>query len=294
MANPILNDKTIEEARAGWAAPQGPGATGATWAPPAPGSAAGVSGAAFEQSTTVPPITDGAVSPWTGGMTIGGTINKTLILFALLLASAAFGWSRVEQTTDIFGNSTTTFPAFAMAGVAVGFIAAIAVGFKPQLAKILGPVYALGFGFVVGAISAVYNIQFEGIVLQAAGATLAVFGLMLGLYRTGIIKVTDKFRTVITMATLGVMAFYLLSFVVSLFGVDIIFFDQPNALGIGVSILVSALAALNLTLDFDFIERGSKAGLSKDFEWYAAFGLTVTVVWLYLELLRLFAKLQQR
>lgn len=295
MANPILNDKTLEEARAGWAAPNGRSAGGATWAPPA----AGGSGAAFEPSTAVPPITDGpitdgAVSPWTGGMTVGGTINKTIVLFVLLLASAAFGWSQVEQTTDVFGNSTTTFPPFVMAGMAVGFIAAIAVGFRPKLAKILGPVYALGFGFVVGAISAVYNIQFEGIVLQAAGATLAVFGLMLGLYRTGIIKVTDKFRTVITMATLGVMAFYLLSFVVSLFGVDIIFFDQPNALGIGVSILVSALAALNLTLDFDFIERGSKAGLSKDFEWYAAFGLTVTVVWLYLELLRLFAKLQQR
>lgn len=294
MANPILNDKTIEEARAGWAAPQGTSTGGATWAPPAPGSAAGVSGAAFEQSTTVPPITDGAVSPWTGGMTIGGTINKTLILFALLLASAAFGWSQVEQTTDFFGNSTTTFPPFAMAGVAVGFIAAIAVGFKPQLAKILGPIYALGFGFVVGAVSAVYNIQFDGIVVQAAGATLAVFAVMLGLYRTGVIKVTEKFRTVVTVATLGVMAFYLVSFVVSLFGANIRFFDSPSPLGIGISVLVAGLAALNLTLDFDFIERGSKAGLAKDFEWYAAFGLTVTIVWLYLELLRLFAKLQQR
>ena len=117
---------------------------------------------------------------------------------------------------------------------------------------------------------------------------------MLVLYRTRIIRVTDRFRRVIVLATLGVMAFYLVSFIVNLFGREVTFLREPNAIGILFSIGVSILAALNLTLDFDFIERGTKAGLKKDFEWYAAFGLMVTIVWLYLELLRLLALLQGR
>jgi uncharacterized YccA/Bax inhibitor family protein len=217
-------------------------------------------------------------------------------LFVLLLVAAYFGWQAVpEPEVDPFTNTIQySFPGVALIGVVVGFAAVIALMFKPLLAKFVAPVYAVGQGFAVGAISAYYNEFFDGIVVQAVGATLGVFFVMLLLYRTRIIKVTDKFRRVVILATLGVMVFYLVSFIWNLVGDGVPFLREPNALGIGFSILVSGLAALNLTLDFDFIERGTKSGLSKDFEWYAGFGLMVTIVWLYLELLRLFALLQGR
>lgn len=278
MADPILNDKTLAQARAGWAAPQAPSPGGQVWAPPAPGR-----------------VDDGPVTPWKGAMTMQGTVSATLVLFALLLVSAAFGWSRVTVETDaLTGEPLLQFPTLATVGVAVGFGCVIALMFRPQWAKVLGPVYSLGFGFTVGAVSKAYETMFHGIVLQAVGATLGVFVVMLTLYRTRIIKVTERFRKIVVFATLGVMAFYLVSFIARLAGASITFFDEPNAIGFLFSIGVSVLAALNLLLRFDFIEKGTQMGLSKDFEWYAAFGLMVTIVWLYLELLRLLARLQQR
>jgi len=181
-----------------------------------------------------------------------------------------------------------------MIGVIVGFIAVIALYFKPHLAKFLGPVYAIAEGFFVGAISKVFESQWNGIVVQAAGATIAVFGVMLALYGTRIVKVTDRMRRTIIFATLGVMALYLVSFVFILFGASIPFINDASPLGIAFSVLVCGLAAFNLMLDFDFIERGAKAGLAKDYEWVAAVGLLVTIVWLYLEILRLLAKLRSR
>jgi len=276
MADPILNDKTLEAARAGWAAPQAPSPGGQVWAPP--GS----------------PTGDGPVSTWKGAMTVRGTITATAVLFVLLLASATAGWMAVKEKTGLDGQPQIQFPSLAMVGVVVGIGIVFALMFKPQLAKFLAPVYAIAEGFAVGAISKAYESFQSGIVIQAVGATLGVFVVMLVLYRTGIIKVTEKFRRVVVFATLGVMAFYLVSFVLNIAGVDVEFFDKPNALGIAFSIGVSVLAALNLALRFDFIEKGVKMGLSKDFEWYAAFGLLVTIVWLYLELLRLLSKLQNR
>ena len=283
MANLVLNDKRLEEARAGWAAPTPPSPGGAVWAPPAPPGA---------------PVTDGPVTTWRPGMmTVGGTITATAVLFVLLLASATAGWlASDEPTSDGLGNEVYKFPPLALVGVIVGFGIAIFLMFKPHLAKFLAPVYAIAEGFFVGAISRGYETLYDGIVVQAAGATLGVFMVMLVLHRTRILRVTDKFRRVVVYATLGVMAFYLVSFVFRLVaGSDSVsFLREPSALGIGFSVVVSVLAALNLSLDFDFIERGSKMGLAKDFEWYAAFGLLVTIVWLYLELLRLLAKLQDR
>jgi len=276
MADPILNDKTLEAARAGWAAPQAPSPGGQVWAPP--GS----------------PTGDGPVSTWKGAMTVRGTVTATAVLFVLLLASATAGWMAVKEKTGLDGEPQVQFPSLAMVGVIVGIGIVFALMFKPQLAKFLAPVYAIAEGFAVGAISKAYESFQSGIVIQAVGATLGVFVVMLVLYRTGIIKVTEKFRRVVVFATLGVMAFYLVSFVLNIAGVDVAFFDKPNALGIAFSIGVSVLAALNLALRFDFIEKGVKMGLSKDFEWYAAFGLLVTIVWLYLELLRLLSKLQNR
>ena len=284
MQNAILNERRLAEAQAGWAAPNPPSPGGQIWAPPsAPGAATA-------------PITDGPVSTWRGAMTVRGTLTATSLLFLILLVAAYFGWQATpEPTIDPATNTIQYgFPGIALVGVAIGFVAVMALIFRPHLAKYIAPVYAVGQGFAVGAISAYYNQLFDGIVVQAVGATLGVFAVMLLLYRTRIIRVTDRFRRVIVLATLGVMAFYLVSFIVNLFGRDVTFLREPNAIGIAFSVGVSLLAALNLTLDFDFIERGTKAGLNKDFEWYAAFGLMVTIVWLYLELLRLLALLQGR
>ncbi len=272
MSNPYLNDKAIAvAAQAGWAAP--------------------------EPSTQVlgparnTPITDGAISSWRPRvMTVQGTITATGVLLVILLASAVVGW----MSTDELGNGRVSLPGLAIAGILVGFGCAIVVHFKPLLSKFLAPIYAIAEGFFLGAISKAYNEAYDGIVIQAVGATLGVFFVMLVLYRTGVIKVTDRFRRTVMMATLGLMAFYLVSFVINLAGGEVKFLQSASLLGIGFSIFAATLAALNLALDFDFIEKGSKQALPKGMEWYAAFGLLITLVWLYLELLRLLSKLNQR
>jgi uncharacterized YccA/Bax inhibitor family protein len=273
MANPILNEKSIEAARAGWAAPQAPSNQ---WPAPTP--------------TTTGTFGDGQVSPYVGAMTVKGTIAKTAGLFAVLLATAVAGWNAVESTAP---GDPVKFPAIAMVGVIVGFGAVIAAYFKPQLAKYLAPVYAIAQGFFVGAISHAYENFQDGIVLQAAGATLATVAVMLALYRTRIIRVTDRFRRIVIGATLGVMVLYLVSIVMNIFGDGVPFITEPSLFGIGFSIFVCALAAFNLLLDFDFIEKGSTMGLTKEYEWIGALGLLVTIVWLYLEILRLLSKLRQ-
>jgi uncharacterized YccA/Bax inhibitor family protein len=266
VSNPILNDSNFEKAAKdpGWGAP--------------------------DLATRATPIDDGPTSPWIAAgdrMTVGGTLTATAVLFVILLFSAVFGWQAVDQTNP-------QLPGLALAGIAVGFGCVIAMMFKPMLAKIVAPIYALAQGFVVGAVSAFYESQWNGIVIQAVGATLGVFLVMLFLYRTRIIKVTNKFRRVIIAATLGLMVFYLFSFVLSLFGTDIGIFSSSSFFGIAFSVFAAGLAAFNLMLDFDFIEKGSEQGLPKGMEWVGAFGLLVTIVWLYLEMLRLLAKLQNR
>jgi uncharacterized YccA/Bax inhibitor family protein len=274
VANPILNDKNFDKAaRAGWAAP--------------------AASTQYGRSTPIPgaPMHDGPISPWTTGgtMTVSGTATATGVLFVLLLAAAAVGWSQTHTTTG-------QFPGLALVGVAIGFVCVIVMMFKPMWARVIAPIYALAEGFFVGVISKAFNDYQHGIVVQAAGATIATFVVMLVLYRTQVIKVTDRFRRIIVGATLGVMALYLVSFVISLVAgrQAVGFLNSPSALGIGFSVFVCVLAAMNLALDFDFIERGVKAGMPKGMEWYAAFGLMVTIVWLYLEILRLLAKMNQR
>lgn len=276
MSNPFLNDKAMKQAADANAASLATADAG--WAAP-------------DLSTRATPIDDGPISTWKSGtMTVGGTISATGVLMVILLAAAAFGWASGPDLDT--GNQR--FPALAIVGVLVGMVCAIAVHFKPMWAKVLAPLYALGEGFFVGVISKAYNEMYDGIVAQAVGATLGVFLVMLVLYRTNIIKVTARFRRIVIMATLGLMAFYLVSFVISLFGGSVAFLDSPSMLGIGLSVFAAVLAAMNLALDFDFIEKGSKAGMPKAMEWYGAFGLLVTLVWLYLEMLRLLSKLNQR
>jgi uncharacterized YccA/Bax inhibitor family protein len=274
MANPLLNEKKATEVAA---------ATKAGWAAPDPAL----------RSTPIPgaPITDGPVSPWSSGgtMTVGGTATATGVLMVLLLGAATYGW----LNTDVNPSGQMNLPMLSIVGIIVGFICAIVVAFKPALARILGPIYAIGEGVFLGSISRAYNELYDGIVVQAVGATLAVFAVMLFLYKSRIIKVTDRFRRIIIMATLGLMVFYMVSFAISLFGGSVSFLQSSSLLGVGFSVFAAGLAAMNLALDFDLIERGVKNQWPKQMEWFCAFGLLITLVWLYLELLRLLAKLQR-
>jgi len=269
VANPILNERTAAAAaKAGWAAP--------------------------DPSTRSTPINDGPISAWspTATMTVNGTITATGVLMVLLLASAVVGWKLgPDGQSDVRG-----FPALALGGMIVGFICAIVVSFKPTLAKVLGPVYAIAEGFFLGVISRAYNDWKDGIVLQAVGATLGVFLVMLVLYRSRIIKVTDRFRRNVIMATVGLMAFYFVTFIIRLIAGpnSVSFLQSASPMGILFSVLAAGLAAMMLAVDFDLVERGAKAGWPKGMEWFAAFGLLTTLVWLYLELLRLLSKLNRR
>lgn len=277
MPNPVLNDRTLRSAPA-------------MWAPPEP------------SSDQFPPISDGPVGSWQPQvMTVNGTISATATLFVLLLLSASAGWiatgapEPVQLANGQIGYNYS-IPVLAWVGLFVGIGLTFFLMARPHLAKFVAPIYALAEGFFVGAISRMYETYYDGIVVQAAGATIAVFGVMLVLYRTGVIKVTNRFRKIVVSATIGIMAFYGVCLLIRMFaGADSVsFLSSPSLLGIAFSIFVAGLAAFNLALDFDFIDRGSKQGLDKDFEWYAAFGLMVTIIWLYLEMLRLLSKLRQR
>ena len=227
----------------------------------------------------------------TGVMTVNGTIMATFGMLALLLAGGYVGW---RQVTVDANNQINKFPSWTIALVLVGFVSVMVASFKPKLAPILGPVYAVLEGVAVGAISHAYETWQKGIVLAAVGATLGVFAVMLLLYRFRIIRVTQRLRSVVMGATLGIAAFYLVAMLLHAFGTNISIINSPSGLGIGFSVLVAGLAAFNLLLDFDFIERGAKSGAPGYMNWFGALGLTVTLVWLYLELLRLLSKLQQR
>jgi len=224
-------------------------------------------------------------------MTVSGTATATGVLLVLLLGSAVAGWM-MTATNAVSGE--VKFPALAIGGVLVGFVCAIVLHFKPTLAKVLAPIYAIAQGFFLGAISKVYNDAYDGIVVQAIGATLAVFAVMLFLYKSRIIKVTDRFRRIVIMATMGLMGFYLVSFAINLFGGSVPFLNSSSPMGILFSVAAAGLAAMLLAVNFDTIERGVAAGWPKGMEWYCAFGLLATLVWLYLEILRLLAKLNRR
>ena len=240
-------------------------------------------------------------------MTFGGTLTATGVLFALILATGAFGWSRVEQTSEwVLGNvivsegtpgavqqNSTSFPSWVFIAALVGFGLAMVAIFKPKAAPFLAPLYALCYGTFLGAISAVYNLSYDGIVVQAVLATFAIFLVMFFLYATRIIKVTKRFTMVVIAATFGIMVMYLFTWVATLFGADIAFWNQPSVLGIGISVVIIIVAALNLALDFDFIERAVGAGAPRYMEWTGALGITVTLVWIYLEVLRLLAMLRR-
>lgn len=278
-SNPALSEKAFaraagaasaDEARAGWAAPVRPSPV-SPWTPAdAPGGVG-------------PVDTDRDV------MTIGGAVSATAVLLTLLCASGVVGWLSVDTQGD-----RVELPGWLFLPLLGGIGMAIATVLRPQWARITGPLYAIAMGAVVGAISKLYEVQFDGIVFQAAIGTAGVLGVMLLLYATRVIRVTEKLRMGIVMATGAIFLMYLVNIVLRLFGTELPFLHDTGGVGIVISLVIVGVAAFNLLLDFDLIERAAEARAPKALEWYAAFGLLVTLVWLYLELLRLLAKLQSR
>jgi uncharacterized YccA/Bax inhibitor family protein len=222
-------------------------------------------------------------------MTLDGTVNKTGVLLALALAAASWPWHLFLQTHSAASVSGTLF-----VGVFGGFIIAMITIFKMTWAPVTAPVYALLEGLALGSISAVLEMRYPGIAMQAVAMTFGTLLVMLVLYRTGIIPVTQKLRIGIVAATGAVCLFYLAQLILGFFGVQFSSVNGSGMVGIAFSVVVVGIAALNLVLDFDFIESGVKANAPKYMEWYGAFGIMVTLVWLYLEILRLLSKMRSR
>jgi uncharacterized YccA/Bax inhibitor family protein len=226
-------------------------------------------------------------------MTLNGTVNKTGILLVCAIATAGFTWMQFMQSHEM----TDVYP-WMIGGMVGGFICALVTIFKKEWSPVTAPLYALLEGLVLGGLSAVFELRYPGIAIEAVGLTFGTLFVMLFIYRTGIIKVTDKFRLGILAATGGIALFYFVEILLNLFGIN--FFNSPTGvngsgiIGIGFSLVVVGIAALNLVLDFDFIEKGVQFGAPKYMEWYGAFGIMVTLVWLYLEMLRLLSKLNRR
>ena len=224
-------------------------------------------------------------------MSINGTVNKTGFLLLLTVLTAAFAWS---QALGADGQPAPGFGIYAWGGAIGGFIIAMVTIFKKTWAPVTAPLYALVEGFFLGAISALFNAYYEGIVMQAAVLTFGTLFAMLFAYRGGLVRATENFKLGVVAATGGIMLVYLATIVLGFFGIQIPMIHESGIVGIGFSLFVVVIAALNLVLDFDFIESGAEQGAPKYMEWYGAFGLMVTLVWLYVEFLRLLAKLQGR
>jgi uncharacterized YccA/Bax inhibitor family protein len=273
MANPALSEKRFDdiakEDQAGWAAPVALAKAEATGAPP---------------PTRV------------AHMTANGAFARTFVLFLIVLAGGAFGWSQTPDATTSVNNGVVTqtvdIPGWVWIALFVGFGLALACIFKPKASPFLAPLYALAEGVFLGVISKAFEIQWDGIVFQAVLATVGVFFATLALYVFGVVKVTRKFQMIVIGATFGIFLLYVFAWLLTLFGVDVAFWNDPSPLGIAISVVICCVASLNLFLDYEFIRQASINGAPKYMEWYGAFGIMVTLVWLYLEMLRLLGKLR--
>jgi uncharacterized YccA/Bax inhibitor family protein len=219
-------------------------------------------------------------------MTERGTLNKFGLMLILLVAAASFTWKAAAEGKNVIG--------WMIGGAIVGLILVLIISFKPQYSSYLAPVYALAEGVFLGAISAFYNDAFAekapGIVMQAVGITFGIVIAMFALYRFGIIKATQKFKAIVFTATAGIAMFYVIAMVLRMFNIQMPLIHESTTFGIIFSLVVVAIASLNLIMDFDMIEQGVAMGAPKYMEWYGAFGLMVTIVWLYIEVLRLLSK----
>lgn len=226
--------------------------------------------------------------PESDAMTIQGTVNKTAILLLLMLASASFTW-RLYMTGAGDGLSTWTF-----AGAIGGFVIGLVTSFKKQWSPVTAPIYAICEGLFIGGLSSILDARYPGIVVQAVMLTFGTLAALLGAYKTGLIVASARFKRGIVAATGGIMIVYFATMILGLFHVPMPFITGGNPISIVFSLVVVVIAALNLVIDFDFIEQGAACSAPKYLEWYAAFGLLVTLVWLYIEILRLLAKLSRR
>jgi len=222
------------------------------------------------------------------GMTVNGTVNKTGIMLLLLIAGATYTWS------EFMAGNVDAMSLWMMVGLIGGMIVAFVTIFKKTWAPVTAPLYAVLEGFALGGISAMLEATYEGIVIQAVALTFGTAGCLLIAYKSGVIKATENFRLGVVAATGGVMLIYLATYILGFFGIAIPYIHENGLIGIGFSLVVVVIAALNLVLDFDFIEKGAEHGAPKYMEWYAAFGLMVTLIWLYIEILRLLSKLNSR
>lgn len=236
-----------------------------------------------------------------GSMTLQGTVNKSFFLLALLVISASWVWGKITQPSlvyDEMGGMTQGIPpavsGIMMAGVFGGMIVGFITIFKKEWAGVTAPLYAVLEGLFLGGISAIFELSYPGIVIQAVALTFGTLFCLLAAYKSGVIKPTENFKLGIVAATGAIALIYFVSIIMGFFGTTIPMIHSSGPVGIGFSLFVVTIAALNLVLDFDFIERGSEMGVPKYMEWYAAFGLLVTLVWLYIEILRLLAKLRRR
>jgi uncharacterized YccA/Bax inhibitor family protein len=224
-------------------------------------------------------------------MTVEGTINRTGVLLMLLIAAACWPWKQFFSG-GVGPESMQAMQPYILIGGIGGFVVAIITCMSPKTAGFTAPVYAILEGLFLGALSAYFEAQYKGIVMTSA---LCTFGTLFGLlaaYKFGLIKATPKFRRGVMAATICIVFVYLISFVMNLMGMTMPYIHSAGPIGIGISVVIIIVAALNLVLDFDFIERGANSGAPKYMEWYGAFGLVVTLVWLYIEILRLIAKLR--
>lgn len=223
-------------------------------------------------------------------MTVQGTIFKTLSLLLLVMLSAGWTWMKFYQSG---GNGAIATPWVGI-GVLGGFIVALVTVFKKEWAPITAPIYAVLEGLFIGGISAQLETAFPGIVIQAAGLTFGTLFAMLLAYQSGLIKATEKFKMGVVAATGGIAIVYLVAFGLSFFGIQASFLYSNSLLSIGISLFVIVIAALNFIIDFDFIEQGARQSVPKYMEWYSAFAMMVTLIWLYMEFLRLLSKLRER
>lgn len=214
-------------------------------------------------------------------MTVQGAVNKSFILFGLMLITAVASY--------VYAN-----PLFLFVGAIGGFITVLVASFKPHVSATAAPIYALLEGLFVGSITAIYGGVYNGIVFNAITLTMGILFAMLFIYKTGIIKVTDKLRMGVVMATVAIALVYLLNLILHAFGISVPYLHQGGKIGIIISLVIIGIAAFNLLLDFDNFERGERYGAPTYMEWFSAMGLLVTLVWLYIEVLRLLAAMNRK
>jgi uncharacterized YccA/Bax inhibitor family protein len=226
-------------------------------------------------------------------MTLMGTVHKSGLLLLFALLSASWVWSKFFSAGDVAAGAQAV-AVWTMVGAIGGLIAGLVTAFKKEWAGKTAPVYALLEGLFLGGFSAILEARFHGIVIQAVSLTFGTLLCLLLAYRSGLIKVTENFKLGVFAATGAIGLFYLVTWILSFFHVGTSLMMGSSPLSIGISVFIVIVAALNLVMDFDFIEKGAEAGVPKYMEWYSAFGLLVTLIWLYVEILRLLTKLRSR